>query len=238
MKADRIEKINEQIESGFSSEYGFLHVGKTGGSGISALRKKLLKSSYHPPLHFGHSWRINEVFAEFPEVKISCIIRDPLIRIISGFNSRLRQGRPTRNNIWSPAEAAAFSFFKSPTELLRAAMSDDDHEKSAAAYAFERIQHLKFDYEHYFVSVDEIMKNEERFYFVGDIGDMDACLRGIFMPCDIPESDLEEHYKKTHVAETPSKNYLSDFSEEEIERLKAIFAKEYDIYNCLKAFVK
>ena len=41
--------------------------------------------------------------------EVVVILRDPVARFVSGFNSRQRQGMPKHFNAWKPAEERAFA---------------------------------------------------------------------------------------------------------------------------------
>ena len=65
-------------------------------------------------------------------------LRDPIQRFVSGFNSRLRQGRPRLNRPWNEGEARAFGIFSTPNALAEAlAVRRDD-----ALEAMAQIRHV------------------------------------------------------------------------------------------------
>lgn len=88
--------------------------------------------------------------------KLAFFFRPPEQRFVSGFLSRLRQGRPIYDVVWSPAEAIAFSTFRSPNSLAEALFSKDEYLKSAARFSMESILHLKNNYSHFLHSVDAL----------------------------------------------------------------------------------
>ena len=87
-------KIRRQLRAGHGAEVGFLHLPKTGGSGIVSLGRKLVKDGQPFPVCFSHVWSFADVRERYPKMRVTVVVRDPLERAISGFNSRLRQGRP------------------------------------------------------------------------------------------------------------------------------------------------
>ena len=90
---------------------------------------------------------------------MALILRDPLERTISGFNSRLRQGRPTYTSLWKPAEAVAFAQFPDVRRYLDALIADDEWSLSACAYARRHVTHLRWNYRYYFRSAEAVREN-------------------------------------------------------------------------------
>ena len=146
------------IKSG-NFNYAFLHVGKTGGSGIAKLSRTLIDSGYRPPIKFNHAWKMREIIRVYPKLRLAVVLRDPLERIVSGFNSRLRQGLPYRRIPWRKGEEKAFSFFPNVCDFLRSLISEDEKSKSAAMFAINNISHLRRGYVYHFHSVDFIRKS-------------------------------------------------------------------------------
>src|SRR5205823_2768329 len=94
-----------------------LHVGKTGGTAVKhALRTALHAGGYCIRL-CRHGVRLRDVP---PGEKVVFFVRDPASRFVSGFYSRLRQGRPRYTSPWSRAEKAAFGRFGTPNDLAAA----------------------------------------------------------------------------------------------------------------------
>lgn len=213
----------------------FLHIGKTGGSGVSDLIRDLRAQGYDTPGRLGHQTTLETVCRKYPRAKISIIVRDPLERMISGFNSRLRQGRPRNSNIWTSDEATSFAIFRDAESFLRALISDDEFQRSASAFARASIVHVARGYVFHFRSVEFVAANRNRFYHVGHIDDMRGALVGIFEP--IPAAKLDEFYEMTHVSTVKPSSVLNLFSEDELRRLHETLAEEYAIYNYLRGMV-
>jgi len=94
-----------------------LHIGKTGGNALKhALRPYKTSGSldivFHP-----HSVRLSDVPVG---ESVLFMLRDPVDRFISGFNSRRRRGRPLNNFEWTQDEAAAFTAFPTANDLAEA----------------------------------------------------------------------------------------------------------------------
>ncbi len=130
----------------------FIHIGKTGGTFLKSLAAT--PGSENRKIFMGsHGDTLLTTIEKFGrDRKVAFFFRNPADRFVSGFLSRLRQGRPTYNVNWTNGEAIAFSYFDHPNKLAEALFSDSEREKSAARYAFSQIFHLKQNYAHYLIS--------------------------------------------------------------------------------------
>lgn len=115
----------------------FLHIRKTGGMALkAALRPAAAK--FDIVLH-DH----NTTLADIPVgERVFFTVREPAARFVSGFNSRLRQGRPLFNNEWTEGEATAFARFPTPNELAEALSSKDSRTHANALTAMREIRHV------------------------------------------------------------------------------------------------
>lgn len=211
-------------------EIGFLHIGKTGGNSISHIRNCLDVKSDEFRV-FGHRFDAQSIFSEHQDIKIGCVVRDPIERATSGFYSRLRQGRPKNQILWRPAEAIAFQYFSSLNDLAEALSSSDERLKSAALYALNAITHIKRGYQHHFHSVHFVKEHQHRFYCVCQIEHLDARLHDFFSPLGIAEADVRRHQQRRHVADYPSAHAHSSLTSKARDNLRFQFKKEYDIYD-------
>ncbi len=123
-----------------------LHVGKTGGTAI----KHALRHAMPPPgtvvVMHGHEVRLADIPADD---EVFFVLRDPLSRYVSGFNSRLREGRPRYSYPWTAAERRAFAQFSTPDELATALSADDDARRRQARRAMREIGHVRWHYDHW-----------------------------------------------------------------------------------------
>lgn len=123
----------------------FIHIGKTGGSAIKdALRPHRTGPGWGLFLH-GHRMLLKDV----PEgEKVFFAVREPIGRFVSGFNSRLREGRPKFSIPWTPEERIAFERFKTPNELAEALSSEERREETQQAMG--AIGHVRASYWRWF----------------------------------------------------------------------------------------
>lgn len=231
----RVRAIREQIRSGHSPRLGFLHIPKTGGSGVTKFGKELVARGYQFPCIFGHGWKVEEILTHFPEMRLCFILREPLSKMISGFNSRLRQGRPTYNSLWSPAEAAAFAMLPSTRHLLDAMLSDDEYQQSALAYAMHAVRHLRWSYSFYFKDVPSVKARAAHFELIGDISSLSDFIGRITVLSGAPAALAAELYQKRHEAGGGSGDPLAGYTEEQVARIRDHLRRDFRIHRELLA---
>jgi hypothetical protein len=124
-----------------------LHIGKTGGTALKhALIPLRGEGRYELELH-DHPTVLSDIP---PGEKVFFVLRDPMDRFVSGFNSRLRQGRPRHDLWWTPDEKIAFKTFETPDSLGRALSGPDPDLRARAFTAMVSITHVKDSYWHWF----------------------------------------------------------------------------------------
>jgi hypothetical protein len=108
-----------------------LHIGKTGGSALKdGLHAYMERTEDERFILHSHQHKLESIWAADPRRPVFFAVRDPITRFASGFNSRLRHGRPRYNAAWTDSEAAAFSCFTSPS-ALEEALSDGERRDAA-----------------------------------------------------------------------------------------------------------
>lgn len=108
----------------------FLHIGKTGGMSIRAALAPVAERIKF----YDHNIKLTDISAG---ERVFFILRDPVARFVSGFNSRMRKGQPAFFKEWTAGEADAFAKFAKPNELAEA-LPDAD-----ARAAMRAIGHLR-----------------------------------------------------------------------------------------------
>ncbi|MGB7405112.1 MAG: sulfotransferase family 2 domain-containing protein [Pacificimonas sp.] len=174
----------------------FLHIGKTGGTAAKLALAELGSAPRHQLFLHGHRMTL----ADVPVGEGTLFfLRDPVSRFISGFNSRLRKGRPRTYVEWSAPEAAAFAIFKTPDDLASGLASTDAGRRADAMRAFEGIQHVRDRYDKWFGSPEYLLKRRNDIFFAGrqerltdDVKRLFDCLN---VPTDprMPEDDVAAH---------------------------------------------
>jgi hypothetical protein len=141
-----------------------LHIGKTGGNALKhALRpyntSGALDIVFHP-----HAVRLSDVPVG---ESVLFMLRDPVDRFVSGFNSRRRRGRPLNNFEWTQDEAAAFTAFPTANELAEALSVAEDRRRAAAVGAMRGIYHVKSSYADWLVDFDYLGSRRDDISWVG-----------------------------------------------------------------------
>ena len=124
-----------------------LHIGKTGGSALAhALGQATLPRGGRIHCH-KHKVRLHDIP---PGHDIVFALRDPVARLVSGFYSRKRRGRPRYDIPWTSAEARAFARFPDIGDLAVALGEADPRRHLAAMEALDAIGHVRMRYWHWF----------------------------------------------------------------------------------------
>jgi hypothetical protein len=146
----------------------FLHIGKTGGSAVRYALEPIA-DRFDIVLH-EHSTTLKDV----PDhERAFFVVRDPISRFVSGFNSRLRRGRPKNNARWSLGEFLAFSYFKTPNALAEALSSSNGRERRRAEKAMSRIGHVNTRLSTWLGSRDYLLSRRQSLAYVAfDEGDI------------------------------------------------------------------
>jgi len=162
-----------------SAPVHFLHIRKTGGmalkaalSPVAAERGLLLREH-------------GTALAKVPRGERAVfVVRDPVARFVSGFNSRLRMGRPLFDRPWNAAEAEAFAAFKTPDELAQAL----DARTPAALAAMSGIRHVNQPLSDWLVSESYLRERLGDILWVGRTETLAADLEEIKRRLDLPPS--------------------------------------------------
>ncbi|MFO7854759.1 MAG: sulfotransferase family 2 domain-containing protein [Paracoccaceae bacterium] len=91
-----------------------------------------------------------------PGEKLVAVLRDPIDRYVSGFFSRLREGRPRYHNPWNKAERACFERFTTPDALARALRAEDAGTREAAEAAMRGVNHVRTSLWDWFVDEETL----------------------------------------------------------------------------------
>jgi hypothetical protein len=144
----------------------FLHIGKTGGTAIKnaflekdvlfrkmrIFNKRLFVLHKHD-FHLDHVGNNEYVFF---------VIRDPVERFVSGFNSRLRQGLPRKFNPWTVKERQVFEYFDTPNKLAEALTNGDEEIREKAEQAMGTILHVRNTVWEWFIDEKYFLENKSK----------------------------------------------------------------------------
>ena len=141
----------------------FLHVRKAGGSAIkTALVPHALTGPFLVECH-PHRITINDI----PEgEKVFFVVRDPVKRFVSGFNSRLNQGAPAHIVPWSKEEEEVFKKFQTPNELAMTLGNEDAEQCETAYKAMKAISHVRSSYWDWFIDEQTLHRRADDLLYV------------------------------------------------------------------------
>jgi hypothetical protein len=233
----RLARLQRKFGGRADLGYAHMHIPKTGGTAYSDLSAAIAEQGYAMPLKLGHAWTFERAIGSVPELRLCTLIRDPLERTVSSFNSRLRQGRPKYRSMWTVEEAAAFSIFPDVRAFLDALVSDGHFEISATEFAFRNISHLRRGYAFYFKSPDYLEAHKDRLAFVADTAHSMDLWKRLGAMSRVPEDLIESNFVRSHVAPVATIDALSKYSSSEIGAMRGRLAREYAIYDILKSLV-
>lgn len=214
-------------------EFAFLHIGKTGGSAIRDAIYKLQGEKAKSPIEiYGHRNTLAEILADRPDRRVFFVIRDPVSRFVSGFNSRFRKGKWGTND-WSPREAKIFTTFSTPNEMAESLTSEDEALRAIATKGMGGSVHFKFGLRHCLGSVEFLEQSAERLAFIGHLPtltqDFEVLKRLIGVPADIELPP--ENQPMFHKTPSSQERKLSNLGEQNI---RDHYKDEYPIYEwCL-----
>lgn len=200
----------------------FLHVRKTAGTAIRfALREHLDGPRYRLVMH-EHDTRLSDLPVG---ERVVVFLRDPVSRFVSGFDSRLREGRPRYHRPWTLEEREAFTQFSSADALARALSAENPRLQQDAEAAMKAIRHVQHHYGFWFDNEDYVRSRAADFFHIGfqeTLDDDFAGLRsklGLPVSVQLPVDDVAAH--RSPFARTELSACAHD-------NLRAWYARDYD----------
>jgi len=182
-----------------------LHIGKTGGTAVKhAIRSHPVTTAYLIRRH-GHRTGLRQI----PEGhRVVFFLRDPQTRFVSGFYSRLREGRPRFSNPWRPMERSIFERFPTPNALAHGLFGEDLEVRRHAEQAMRTIAHVRDSYMRWFESEEYFLSRLADMFFVGfqetlndDFQRLKAKL-GLPETLALPDDDILAHRSPTDLDRT------------------------------------
>ena len=227
------EKSNHDDDN-FSVRYAYIHIGKTGGTSIANISQKAVEVGYDVPKKLGHDVRLATAAKTFPNAAFSFTIRDPIARMISAFDSRLRQSRPSYTALWKPEEAISYLWFPTSFDFFTALLASDERQKSAGLFAKHHLGHIRRGYEFHFESIEKLRELENRIYYVGQLESGVTSQAGYFKGLSIPSTFVEQFNTHKHSGGSSTADMISKLPDDMLADLRNYFRVEYEIYEDLK----
>ncbi len=207
-----------------------LHPGKTGGTYLKSIIRYNKTLWTRPIKLLSHRETMASTLKDFgADRQIAFSFRNPVDRFVSAFYSRLRQGRPKYNRMWSPAEAVSFLYFESANELAEALNSENERTKSAAYYAFNSIMHIKTNYRFHFESLARLKDEAPNIVACMDVANFDTGLPAFMDQIGISDFTMPDAIDRH--ANPEEANALSDAA---LANLKSFWALEFEFYDAFK----
>jgi hypothetical protein len=193
-----------------------LHVGKTGGTALNEALVQHKTASRYRLLFRGHSATLADVpLGE----RFLFLLRDPLSRFVSAFNSRLREGRPRYHYPWRAEERVAFAHFRTPDELATALSSRDAERRAQAVSAMRGIGHLNTSYAFWFEDEVAFRARLDDVFFIGFQERLDADFELLKLKLGLPEdAALPRDPTAAHQAPAGAKADLSAEAQANLEQ--------------------
>lgn len=217
--------------------YVFMHVGKTGGTSINVFFQNCHKAGLRVPIVLNHNWSFQMARLRYPNAKIIVVLRDPLERIISGFNFRLREGRP-HGHPWTSNEAIAYGHFCNAESFMNALCSDEPQHISALGFCFRNINHLRRGYKFHFGDL-----HKEPLFSVKNIHpirieNIDHSLKKIIMKLNSDHSENFPNVENRYKSFVPSEFFIQNKNDaNSLSIIKSRLFMEYQSYEMLQNYV-
>lgn len=157
------------VREGFHTRRGrsivhLLHIGKTGGTAVKHAVKSYPVTNAYLIRRHGHKTGLRQI----PNgQRVVFFLRDPQTRFVSGFYSRLREGRPRFNNPWTPDERSSFERFPTPNALALGLFSEDHEVRRHAEQAMRTIAHVRDSYMRWFESQEYFLSRLADVFYIG-----------------------------------------------------------------------
>ena len=207
----------------------FLHIGKTGGTAVkAALQPHAEAGRFFIHLH-EHETFLKDVP---PGERAIFFLRDPITRFVSGFNSRLRQGKPRYSVPWTPAEKIIFWRFATPNALALALSSANAEERAAAENAMRGIRHVREHFAQWFGGEQDFLARRGDIVFIGFQESLTAAFEKLKMKLGLPASvalptgDVAAHKTPEH--------FDQKLEPQAVENLKRWYADDIRFYQLSK----
>jgi len=208
--------------------YFMLHIGKTGGSYTQHIFS-LIPAVQNLVRFLDHRFTLETALDRFPGEKAVFAIRDPLAIFVSGFYSRMRQGRPRTNQPWSQDETVAFAAFQTPNQLAEALGSDQPELRERAEFSMRSIYHVARCLHFYLGSASFVRQSRSRICFILRQATLDQDIERFLAKCGIPSAhapihdDVIRHSNPAHLDRTLSPRAIGN--------LTAWYKTDFELYD-------
>jgi hypothetical protein len=199
-----------------------IHIGKTGGTAVkTALAPVRRTGRYDIQLHDHRTTLLDIPRGE----KVFFVVRDPVARYVSAFNSRLREGRPRYHVPWSAAERTAFERFPTAEDLALALANEDDGIRGDAIVALSSIGHIRDSYWRWFRNAAQLNTRRDDLLLIMWLPDLSASFSRLLEALEIREN-VELPHDDVGSHRTPA--YLSrSLGDEAARNIRWWYSRDY-----------
>jgi hypothetical protein len=210
-------------------QYGILHNRKTAGTALKDVIAQQLERTPHMPVKcFDHAMTLPKFIQAYPSTKAIFFVREPISRFVSGFYSRLREGKPRYHYPWSRAEARAFKRFNHPNVLAEALSSWNPIRRFQAISAMKSIGHVRHRYEDFLGTLSFLEKSSDKIAFIGHQKDFASDLERLRVLLSV-DADILAPQDETKAHRNP-KELDTQLSELAILNLQKWYKNDIEIY--------
>ena len=209
--------------------YQYVHIGKTGSTLIHTVLRSLPEEHKRQFQIHGHHVTLAEALERRPDLPVFFSVRRPVEIFVSGFNSRLRRGRPRHDVPWNLREQIAFSAFTTPNELAEALSASDRHVHASAEFSMLSINHVRNGLRRHLGSVEFLERHGDDIAFIILQERLEEDLRAFAERAGVP-LELAEVSPETrlHTAQADDVTALSELARENLSRWYKVDEEIYD----------
>lgn len=211
----------------------FLHISKTGGMAIKHMVRRHRKAFKRRIVLHRHEVTFADVVRADAQTRVLFVVRDPVERFVSGFNSRMRKAAPRKFREWDEGERVAFGRFNSANALAEALSASDPELRDAAAAAMNAVWHARHALTYWLDSVEFLERHRSRIWYIGEQAHLDEDVAWIRARLDLPETiGLPADESAAHRTPTGYGVALSPAGRRNIE---AWYAADFPVYEWCRA---
>jgi ribosomal protein L24E len=156
------------------------------------------------------------------------VLRDPVKRFISGFESRLRKGAPANHLPWTEHEEKAFSVFPDANALALAL--DPEHAMHQKALsAMSAIGHLNSSYWDWFKDMGALEKRADDIVFIGRTESLDEDFEMLARYLGLPMGTMLPRDAKAGHRSDPATSRDRVFEKRAAELVREWYVRDYDL---------
>ena len=206
----------------------FLHISKTGGVAFKEAFNGIRPRSKYINFH-SHGFTFQDV-VDTERGRCVFFIRDVVTRFVSGFNSRLRKGRPYADADWEQAERVIFKRFFTPNDLAEALSSESVVTRRSAYCGMMSMWHTRFPQHFWLHSADFLPEHKDRILFIARQETLDTDIPMLLDLLDLDEADAHVRMPKDEVMShrTPD-GFSTELSELGEKNIREWYREDQDI---------